>query len=312
MFNDTIFSPKALNWPNATGDFNYTMKNTDIAWSADKELYKKLDPKVYPYGSVVPPMYWREKYPVYNETFPYPDLHTDEAFQVWMRTAGLPTFSKLSLRNDDLAMEVGRYEVMVYDCGCLLAFRDKKLGIRREADIFQLADFPVRVYDGTKSILLSTRTIMGGRNPFLGIAYVVVGGICIVLGALFTATHLIKPRLVGIFTWLRSPDLAGHKGGLCSLTSGKTMTENWVTTVTSAGIQTNQARQLQPAVLEDTEKALEADAIVGSPDDRPFLIVIPSLTGLRLGVWWCFRPRLGQRREHRSLGAGEQCMYILT
>lgn len=37
---------------------------------------------------------------------------------------------------------------------------------------------------------------MGGKNPFLGIAYVVVGGICIVLGALFTALHLIKPRYV--------------------------------------------------------------------------------------------------------------------
>jgi len=36
--------------------------------------------------------------------------------------------------------------------------------------------------------------VMGGRNPFLGIAYIVVGGICIVLGALFTATHLIRPR----------------------------------------------------------------------------------------------------------------------
>lgn len=42
---------------------------------------------------------------------------------------------------------------------------------------------------------------MGGQNPFLGIAYVVVAGICVILGALFLATHLIKPRYVnlGIF-----------------------------------------------------------------------------------------------------------------
>lgn len=133
MFNDTIFAPVALNWPNATGNFNYTMKDTDIAWSADKELYKKLDPKVYPYGSVVPPMYWREKYPVYNETFPYPDLHTDEAFQVWMRTAGLPTFSKLSRRNDELAMEIGRYEVVIHDCECISAIWEQRL--REAADL---------------------------------------------------------------------------------------------------------------------------------------------------------------------------------
>jgi hypothetical protein len=50
------------------------------------------------------------------------------------------------------------------------------------------------MYTGTKSILISTSTVMGGKNPFLGIAYIVVGGICIVLGALFTATHIIKPR----------------------------------------------------------------------------------------------------------------------
>lgn len=57
-------------------------------------------------------------------------------------------------------------------------------------------DFPATVYGGTKSIIISTRTVMGGKNPFLGIAYVVVSGICIVLGALFTVTHLIKPRSV--------------------------------------------------------------------------------------------------------------------
>ena len=54
--------------------------------------------------------------------------------------------------------------------------------------------FPVDQFHGTKSIIISTRTVMGGRNPFLGIAYVVVGGICILLGVIFTVTHMIKPR----------------------------------------------------------------------------------------------------------------------
>ncbi|KAK5727640.1 alkylphosphocholine resistance protein lem3 [Elasticomyces elasticus] len=43
---------------------------------------------------------------------------------------------------------------------------------------------------------------MGGRNPFLGIAYVVVGGLCVLLGALFTATQLIKPRKLGDHSYL--------------------------------------------------------------------------------------------------------------
>ena len=69
-----------------------------------------------------------------------------------------------------------------------------------------MTEFPATVYKGTKSIVISTRTVMGGRNPFLGIAYVVVGGLCIVLGAIFTVTHLIKPRYVSYF-YLRSKPL---------------------------------------------------------------------------------------------------------
>lgn len=71
-----------------------------------------------------------------------------------------------------------------------------------------ITDFPVTKYGGTKTLVISTRTVMGGKNPFLGIAYVAVGGICIVLGTLFTITHLIKPRyaLVAVYESYSSSD----------------------------------------------------------------------------------------------------------
>lgn len=79
---------------------------------------------------------------------------------------------------------------------------------------FQL-DFPATVYGGTKAIIISTRTVMGGKNPFLGIAYVAVSGICVLLGALFTVTHLIKPRFVFFFPLLClvGENMGGLNGG---------------------------------------------------------------------------------------------------
>lgn len=57
-----------------------------------------------------------------------------------------------------------------------------------------LTGWKADLYGGQKSILISTRTVVGGKNPFLGIAYIVVGGLCILLGTVFTLTHLVKPR----------------------------------------------------------------------------------------------------------------------
>ncbi|RHZ43344.1 uncharacterized protein CDV56_100567 [Aspergillus thermomutatus] len=165
QFNDTIHSPELLSDLNPTV---YFMTNKGIAWDSDKELIKTTQYKPW---EVVPPPNWHDRYPNgYIDGIP--DLHEDEDFMVWMRTAALPAFSKLSRRNDTVSMKAGSYRLDIED------------------------RFPVTEYGGTKSILISTRTVIGGQNPFMGIAYVVVGGICVLLGALFTLAHLVRPRKV--------------------------------------------------------------------------------------------------------------------
>jgi len=173
IFNDTFDNFTAQNVKPPT----YNMTQKGIAWGSEADLYGKTK---YTADQIVPPPNWQTRYPKdgYTDERGIPDLHTDEAFQVWMRTAGLPTFSKLAMRNDHDVLQAGTYRIKIWD------------------------SFEVSQFGGKKSILISTRTVMGGKNPFLGIAYVVVGGICILLGALFTATHLIKPRKLGDHTYL--------------------------------------------------------------------------------------------------------------
>ncbi|OAA53381.1 lem3 cdc50 family protein [Niveomyces insectorum RCEF 264] len=180
LFNDTFTNPVLLNVQDGSNDNEtYVMQSkNNIAWSSDKALYGNF-PASMNYSDVAPPPNWINRYPHgYTETNPPPNFAEDEPFMVWMRTAGLPTFSKLAQRNDTAPMHRGTYQI----------------------DILHF--FPVDEFHGTKSIIISTRTVMGGRNNFLGIAYLVVGGICVFLGVVFTVTHMVKPRKLGDHTYL--------------------------------------------------------------------------------------------------------------
>jgi hypothetical protein len=53
------------------------------------------------------------------------------------------------------------------------------------------------MFSGTKSIVFSTATWVGGRSLFLGSAYIAVAALCVLLGLIFTARHLIRPRKLG-------------------------------------------------------------------------------------------------------------------
>ncbi|KAF9941784.1 hypothetical protein BGZ65_001396 [Modicella reniformis] len=155
------------------GGANYTFQYTGIAWSSDRGKYQKNG--YSDLSKILPPVNWRARYPLglYSNDFPPPDFAADEHFQVWMRTAGWPTFLKAYGRNDNDVLKAGQYQMKI--------------------DM----NFPIDSYGGKKYIVITTIGAIGGRNNFLGIGYIVLAVLCASLGIIFTAFHIIKPRIIG-------------------------------------------------------------------------------------------------------------------
>ena len=108
-----------------------------------------------------------------------------------MRTAGLPTFTKLWGRNDTAVLRQGTYLINVTLSTCRsIETRDVNL-------TYHWSDYPVESYHGTKSIVISTVSWIGGKNPFLGWAYVASAALFVGLAIAGTIRHMIKPRYVG-------------------------------------------------------------------------------------------------------------------
>ncbi|KAJ6547183.1 cell cycle control protein [Mycena capillaripes] len=185
IFNDT-FSDPVLQNPAGSDDASttYVFSPKGIAWPGEAKKYSSDPVKSGGYKSyddIVPPPNWQLRIPSYNESNMV-DLKNDERFQNWMRTAGLPTFTKLYGRNDNDKMRAGTYQIII--------------GL----------NYPVLPYKGTKSVVISTVSWIGGKNSFLGWAYVGAASVFVLLAIAGTARHLIKPRRLGdmsLLSWNR-------------------------------------------------------------------------------------------------------------
>lgn len=109
-------------------------------------------------------------------------LSMNEDLMVWMRTAALPTFRKL----------YGRIET------------DLNPGTKLTININNF--YNTYGFDGSKTLVLSTTSWIGGRNDYLGFTYLVVGFVSILLGLIFMCVHCKNPRPLGdksYLSWVR-------------------------------------------------------------------------------------------------------------
>lgn len=106
----------------------------------------------------------------------YPDIIspiegvTNEHFIVWMRIATQPSFRKL----------YGWIDQPIA-AGTVLTFRIH-------------SNYVVTRFRGSKTLLLGTTSVFGGRNPYLAPVFLWSGVFCLVAGALFTLKQIIRPR----------------------------------------------------------------------------------------------------------------------
>eukprot|EP00761_Pharyngomonas_kirbyi_P012784 gb/GECH01012811.1/.p1 GENE.gb/GECH01012811.1/~~gb/GECH01012811.1/.p1 ORF type:complete len:338 (+),score=61.32 gb/GECH01012811.1/:1-1014(+) len=161
MFNDTFVLRTSDNNVICDGPSpeNSDCKKKGIAWPADRNVkFKQGDHDNWSF----PQTYHNEP------THPLPNV-TDEDFMVWMRTSALSSFRKL-YRIIETDLTPGTYEI----------------------DIDQ--HFPVSDFGGKKYFVLSTTTALGGKNVFMGAAYITVGCLCGLVGVVFTIRHVFNLR----------------------------------------------------------------------------------------------------------------------
>ncbi|XP_041105428.1 cell cycle control protein 50A-like [Polyodon spathula] len=172
LFNDTL----TLYYINPNGTESLVpLQKKGIAWWTDKNVKfrnpggNNLNNITAVFHGTSKPVNWQKA--VYElDTDPENNGFINEDFIVWMRTAALPTFRKLyrliEKKNNMIpTLQRGNYTLEI------------------------TYNYPVRRFDGRKRMILSTISWMGGKNPFLGIAYITVGSVCFFLGVVLLIVH---------------------------------------------------------------------------------------------------------------------------
>eukprot|EP00941_MAST-03F_sp_MAST-3F-sp1_P001023 g1023.t1 len=157
----------------AVEKYGLTMSSSGIAWSSDMSTIFKNHAN-YP-NEKAEKVYLYEKYP---NTITENEGIENEHFAVWMRVAAFPKFLKLYGKIEETATS-GSY----LPAGSVLTF---KINSR----------FRVATFQGSKALVLSTTSWVGGRNFFLGIAYICFGGLCVLSAILMLLKERKCPRLL--------------------------------------------------------------------------------------------------------------------
>ncbi|PJF18113.1 hypothetical protein PSACC_02071 [Paramicrosporidium saccamoebae] len=158
-------------------DTVYAFPPKDIAWPYDKNRYGVSE---YKLEEIRPPPFWVKDKSLVNSDGTYkkiPNLSEDERFQNWMKVAGLPTFRKPYGRcTEDIPP--GFYTVLIS------------------------STYEVESYGAKKAFVISNTSWIGGKNTFLGYAYIVAGTVFLALAIVFLARHLVAPRRLGDASFL--------------------------------------------------------------------------------------------------------------
>lgn len=135
-----------------------------IAWWTDVQHKFRPNPQSVLFNQTV------EDRPSARDGTSANDLLQDEDFIVWMRLSAFRDFDKL-------------YRIIEEDLP-----GDSTFYVRVNST------FPVSGFNGTKAFEVSTVKWFGGRNSFLGAAYVFVGMVSLLIASLLLATHVCSPQ----------------------------------------------------------------------------------------------------------------------